>query len=284
MRDGAAASPDQGRAKRSLSQNFLVDPNLQRKILEALDPSASECVIEIGAGHGELGGRLVGRVARLVLVEKDDDLAGSLRAEFGDAAGVEVVHGDALELDLSGLVQRERRYRVLSNLPYSITSPLLFRILGMHPPALRIVVTIQREVAERLVAGPGSKTYGALSVGVQVRRAARIAFQVGRKAFRPVPTVDSAVVVLDPLADPLCPEEEAELRRLTRVAFGQRRKQLQKILRRAPEYLLPPDECAALARAFAFDPRDRPETLSPEQFRALARALMDRVEKGKRRP
>lgn len=276
-----AGAPQHRRAKRSLSQNFLVDRNLQEKILRELDPAPPDLVLEIGAGHGELGGRLVGRVADIVLVEKDDDLALGLRDRFAEEESVRVVHADALEVDLSTLVPSGRAYRVLSNLPYAITTPLLFRILDMRPPSQRVVVTVQREVAERIVAEPGSKTYGALSVGVQVRGTPRVAFTIGRKAFRPVPAVDSAVVVIDP--DPAAPvaEEESALRRLTRVAFGQRRKQLQKILRSAPEYRLSEEEVERLAATVGFDPRDRPENLYPQELRALARGLAAHVEKRK---
>ncbi len=274
-----ADAAEHRRAKRSLSQNFLVDRNLQKKILGELDAVPDDVVLEIGAGHGELGGRLAGRVAQVILVEKDDDLARELSDRFSGDPSVRMVHDDALEVDLSALIPAGRAYRVLSNLPYAITTPLLFRILDMRPAAERVVVTVQREVAERIVAGPGSKTYGALSVGVQVRGAPRVAFRVGRNAFRPVPAVDSAVVVIDP--DPGAPdaEEEAALRRLTRVVFGRRRKQLQKILRSAPEYRLSQQEVERLAATVGFDLRDRPETLDPGELRALARGLIRHVEK-----
>jgi 16S rRNA (adenine1518-N6/adenine1519-N6)-dimethyltransferase len=165
---------------------------------------------------------------------------------------------------------------VLSNLPYAITTPLLFRILELRPPPARVVVTVQMEVAERIVAPPGTKTYGALSVGVQVRGAAHVAFRIGRMAFRPVPAVDSAVVVIEPAPRALPAKEETALRQLTRVAFGWRRKQLQKILRSAPEYRLRPEEVTEVAVAVGFDARTRPETLDPATFLSLARAL-DRV-------
>jgi 16S rRNA (adenine1518-N6/adenine1519-N6)-dimethyltransferase len=276
-----ADAPEHRRAKRSLSQNFLIDQNLQEKILRELDAGPQDVVLEIGAGHGELGGRLAGRVAEVVLVEKDDDLAPELRDRFADHESVRVVHDDALEVDLSALIPAGRAYRVLSNLPYAITTPLLFRILDMRPPSERVVVTVQREVAERIVAEPGSKTYGALSVGVQVRGAPRIAFRIGRNAFRPVPAVDLAVIVID--SDPGAPaaEEKAALRRLTRVLFGQRRKQLQKILRSAPEYRLSEQDVERLAATVGFDPRDRPEQLHPGEMRALALGLIRHVEKRK---
>lgn len=279
-----AQPPGHQRAKRSLSQNFLIDPNLQRKIVHELGPAPAETVLEIGAGHGELSGRLVGGVEGLVLVEKDDELAAALERQFETDESVRVVHGDALELDLAALLPSGRPYRVLSNLPYAITTPLLFRILDMRPPAERVVVTVQREVAQRIVAAPGSREYGALSVGVQLRGEPHLAFRIGRKAFRPVPAVESAVVVIEPDPSAPRPAEEAELRRLTRVAFGQRRKQLQKILRTSPDYALSPTEVEQVARTVGFDPRVRPEALHPQEFRELARALAPHVEKHRRRP
>ncbi len=271
-------------AKRSLSQNFLVDPNLQKKIIRELEADSGDAVLEIGPGHGELSVLLADQVAELVLVEKDDDLVEDLRQRFAESGTVVVVHGDALRLDLSVLLAPERPHRVLSNLPYSITTPLLFRILEIRPPPARVVVTVQLEVAERIVASPGKKAYGALSVGVQTRGSAHIAFRLGRRAFRPVPGVDSATLVIDPDPRPLPADEEVALRRLTRVAFRGRRKQLQKILRSAPEYGLSPEAMEELAAGLGFDPRARPEVLSPQDFVDLARALQTGVEKRRKRP
>lgn len=264
------------RPKRSLSQNFLVDPNLRRKVVETLEAERGEVVLEIGAGHGELSALLVGRVARLVLVEKDEALAAGLAERWAERPEVAVVAGDALELDLARRVGGGGPLRVLSNVPYGITTPLIFRLLALRPLPVRYVLTVQREVAERIVALPGSRAYGALSVGVQIRAHARIAFALGRKAFRPVPAVDSAAVVLEPLKVRPEPDEEAALRELTRQAFGRRRKQLQRILRSLPEAPLSAPEAEAASRKIGSDPTARPETLSPAQFLALARLLLAR--------
>ena len=279
--DGGVSANDGARrpAKRSLSQNFLTDPNLRRKIVGELEAGPEDAVLEIGPGHGELSTLLVDRVAQLVLVEKDDGLAEELRHGFAGHAAVAVVHGDALRLDLSALLEPGRPSRVLSNLPYAITTPLLFRILAMRPPPARVVVTVQQEVANRIVASPGSKEYGALSVGVQVRGTARIALRIGRKAFRPVPRVDSATVVVEPASPPLDSADEAALRQVTRVLFRGRRKQLQKILRTSPEYRLTAAAVDALAARLGLDPWARPEVLSPSEILGLARALSSEVEK-----
>ena len=258
-------------AKRSLSQNFLVDPNLQRKIVEALEADPGDGVLEVGPGHGELTRHLVGRVARLVAVEKDDALAEELAERWGGRDDVRIVHGDALEADLASLVRPP--YRVLSNVPYGITSPLLFRFLDLTPAPARIVVTVQKEVGERVVAEPGGKTYGSLSVGVQARARASIAFAVSRRAFRPVPDVDSVTLVIEPDSECIRSLPEPALRDLTRAAFGRRRKQLQTILRKAPGYALAREEAEALCRDLGVEPRVRPEKLTPQTFVELARRL-----------
>jgi 16S rRNA (adenine1518-N6/adenine1519-N6)-dimethyltransferase len=261
------------RAKRSLSQNFLVDPNLRRKLVEELDASPSETVLEVGPGHGELGELLVGRVARLVLVEKDDRLAEILADRWGDRGDVVLVHADALDTDLAALVSDAPAYRVISNLPYSITSPLLFRFLELAPPPVRVVVLVQREVAERIVAGPGSRTYGALSVGVGTVARARIAFPVSRRAFRPVPRVDSAAVVLDPREDAPGREARAALRDLTRILFSRRRKQVRTSLRDAPTIARTTERIEEILSIVGIEPTARPETISPERLLRLAEGL-----------
>ncbi|WP_420634539.1 16S rRNA (adenine(1518)-N(6)/adenine(1519)-N(6))-dimethyltransferase RsmA [Candidatus Palauibacter sp.] len=259
------------RAKRSLGQNFLVDPNIQRKIVDELDPRPADTVLEVGAGHGELSRHLLDRCRRLVLVEKDRDLARELEARWGGRPGVEVVEGDALRLDLSAAARPDSPVRVVSNVPYNITSPLVFAFLGLDPAAGRIVITVQREVAERIVATPGSKAYGALSVGIQAIADAGLAFRVGRQAFRPVPAVDSAVVRLLPRPD-AAEVDRTALRRLTRACFNRRRKQLQKTLRTAPELGFEGDAAAVLTD-LSIDPAARPESLDPATFVALATRL-----------
>lgn len=259
-------------AKRSLSQNFLVDPNIRRKLVAELDAGAQEVVLEVGAGHGELSDLIAGTVHRLVLVEKDDRLAVELTDRFDHRADVEVVHADALETDLTALVG-VRGGRLISNVPYGITSPLIFHFLEMRPIPARMVLLVQKEVAERIASPAGSKIYGALSVGVQARARVRIAFQVGRQAFRPVPAVDSAAIVLEPRSSPLDPATQTDLRVLTRVAFSRRRKQLLRILRSAPEYDLPRDRIEQILESMGLSPQARPETLTPDEFVSLAGRL-----------
>ena len=269
-----AGKAERPRPKRALGQNFLVDPNIQRKIVRELDPQAVDVVLEVGPGHGELSQYLVGCCRRLILIEKDRDLAAGLRDRWGDRQDVDVVEGDALRLELSEFVREATAVRVVSNVPYNITSPLVFAFLRLDPAATRIVLTVQREVAERIVAPPGIKAYGALSVGVQAIAGASLAFRVGRQAFRPVPAVDSAVVRLEPRPDAAA-VDRAALRTLTRACFNRRRKQLQKTLRTAPELSFAGDVEEVLAQ-LSIDPAVRPEMLDPPTFVRLAAALQAR--------
>ena len=261
------------RAKKSLGQNFLVDPNLQRKIVDAVDPRPDDEILEIGPGTGALTQHLAGRAGRLVAVELDDDLARRLASDFAGAANVEVLHMDALELDRERHLREPRTAKIVGNIPYNITTPLIFRLLERPRPA-SIVLMIQKEVADRILAPPGEKAYGALSVGVRTVALVERLFNVGRGAFRPVPDVDSAVIRIVPFDPPsLSGDEEADVRALTRTAFAWRRKQLQKILRAAPDYGLAAERVAALQGETGIDMSARPETLEPEAFVALARAL-----------
>ncbi|MBI4408981.1 MAG: ribosomal RNA small subunit methyltransferase A [Gemmatimonadetes bacterium] len=262
------------RPKKSLGQNFLVDAGIQRRIVAALEPAPDDEVLEVGPGTGALTRHLAGTVRRLVLVELDDGLAAALRQEFAGSGGVDVVHGDILEVDLSTLFPEPARVKVIGNIPYNITSRLLFRLLERRARPARAVVMVQREVADRLLAAPGEKAYGALSVGVRAVADVERVLHVGRGAFRPVPEVDSTVLRITPHRPPeLSEREEADLRTLTRAAFGWRRKQLQKILRSAPAYGLAQAELDSLERATAIELGRRPETLSVEEFVRLARAL-----------
>jgi len=262
------------RAKRSLGQNFLVDPNAQRRIAESLEAGPETEVVEIGPGHGALTQHLAGTVRRLVLVELDDELAAALAAEFAGRGDVTVVHRDVLATDIAGLLERPEHARVVGNIPYNITTPILFHLLDTTPRPERIVVMIQKEVAERILAQPGGKTYGALSVAIRAVAEVERVLQVKRGAFRPVPDVDSTVIRITPrVPAPLTRDEERDLRELTRAAFGWRRKQLGTILRNAPEYALTPEELDALATAAGVTPDQRPETIDPRTFVTLSRAL-----------
>ena len=274
-------SPHEGghRAKKSLGQNFLVDASAQRRIVQSLGAGPDDEVLEIGPGRGALTRHLAGTVRRLVLVELDNELAPRLAAEFAGDPSVEVVHGDILDVPLERVSADPAGLLVIGNIPYNITTPILFSLLERRVRPRAIVLMVQREVADRILAEPGSKTYGALAVGVRAVADAERVLHVGRGSFRPVPDVESTVVRITPHVPPRLPqEEEGALRVLTRAAFGQRRKQFQRILRDA--YALSPAELEALGAALGFDLAQRPETFSPEEFIRLARALAARGGRG----
>jgi 16S rRNA (adenine1518-N6/adenine1519-N6)-dimethyltransferase len=266
---------DLPRAKRSLGQNFLIDANIQRRIVASLEAGPDDEVLEIGPGVGALTRHLAGRVRRLVLVELDNDLAARLTAEFAGDPTVEVINRDVLEVPLEEITADPASLRVIGNIPYNITTPILFGLLERRPRPREIVLMVQREVADRILEPEGSKTYGALAVGVRSVADAKRVLNVSREAFRPVPDVMSSVIRITPRQPPeLTPEEETALRTLTRAAFGQRRKQFQRILR--DFYRLAPEQIAELDGALGIDLRDRPETFSPAGFIQLSRELARR--------
>jgi 16S rRNA (adenine1518-N6/adenine1519-N6)-dimethyltransferase len=261
------------RLKKSLGQHLLADPRIQRRIVEALEPGPDDEVLEIGPGTGALTRHLVGRVGRLVLVELDPGFADALRTRYGDRPDVLVVTGDILRTAPAQLVENWERTKVVGNIPYGITSPLLAHLLEPRPRPARLVLTLQKEVAERLAAPPGSKTYGALTVGVRAVADVEVLFRIPRHAFRPAPKVDSATVRITPHRPPrLTPEEEADLRTLCRVAFAHRRKQILNTLRHRT-YGLEATRARTLLEEVGIPPTARPETLDVDRLLALARAL-----------
>ncbi|HYH80051.1 MAG TPA: 16S rRNA (adenine(1518)-N(6)/adenine(1519)-N(6))-dimethyltransferase RsmA [Longimicrobium sp.] len=270
---------DLPRAKRALGQNFLIDPNLQRKIVAAIEPGPNDEVLEIGPGVGALTRHLAGTVRRLVLVELDNGLAARLREEYAGDPSIEVVNEDVLDVPLERISSDPAALKVIGNIPYNITTPILFSLLERTPRPREIVLMVQREVADRILEPAGSKTYGALAVGVQAVADVSRVMNVSRDAFRPVPDVMSSVVRIVPHNPPrLTPQDEASLRELTRAAFQQRRKQFQRILRDA--YHLSVDDVEQVGRAAGMDLVQRPETFSPQKFIDLARVLRDRRRTG----
>jgi 16S rRNA (adenine1518-N6/adenine1519-N6)-dimethyltransferase len=234
---------------RRLGQHFLSDPRILGRIADALDPVPGETVLEIGPGKGSLTRVLLARALKVVAIEKDRKLAEGL-------AGVDVICGDALR------VEWPRGVKVIGNIPYYITSPLIEKALS-PPPRKCVVFLVQAEVADRLAAPPGGKTYGALSVGVQAVCRVEKLFEVAPGAFKPPPKVRSAVVRLTPLGAPLITAEEVgPFRVFVTACFSKRRKQLKNAV---------PGLNAAAIRALGFDPEVRAERLAPEAFVRLMR-------------
>ena len=256
---------------RRLGQHFLSDRHILSRIVDALDPAPDDVVLEIGAGEGSLTRELAPRVGRVVAIEKDRRLAhqcGMRNAECG-IENVEIVGGDALRLDWHALVIphsafRTPHFKVLGNIPYAITTPLIDKALTPPLPE-RIVFLVQAEVAARLVADPGSKAYGALTVGVQALCRVERLFTVKPGSFRPPPKVESAVVRLIPRPEPLVPLSHiGELRALAVACFAGRRKQLRNSVARATGQ--PPVVVSAVLRNLGLDPGTRPERLAPADF------------------
>jgi 16S rRNA (adenine1518-N6/adenine1519-N6)-dimethyltransferase len=194
-----------------------------------LAPEPTDTVVEIGPGRGVLTDLLIPRCGRLIAVEIDRDLVRHLRERYKGTPTVEIIEGDALETDWGAMARGS--YLLVGNLPYYITTPLLFRILAAPRPR-RAVLLVQREVAARLASTPASKEYGALTVNVQVTASVRVVARVSAGAFRPRPAVDSAIVLVTPLEHPvLGAGEETDFRRFVQSAFGMRRKQLLRVIR-----------------------------------------------------
>jgi 16S rRNA (adenine1518-N6/adenine1519-N6)-dimethyltransferase len=199
----------------------------------------------------------------------DRDLVPYLRARYAAAGNVEVIERDVLEIKLSDVAGPE--YLLAGNVPYYITTPILFHALE-HPRALRAVYLVQREVADRIVAAPGSRTYGALSVNVQAVARAELIGRVPAGAFRPPPAVESAIVRLTPRPDPVVAQSrESALRGLVQECFGLRRKQMRRVLRTVAR--LDVEAAERVLAAAGLDAEARPETLSPEDFARLLDAI-----------
>ena len=259
-------------AQHRFSQNFLADPDVLEAVLGAAAPQPGRRILEIGPGLGLLTGGLLAAGASVTAVELDRGLAAFLRERFAEPiadGALRLIEGDALDQDLVRLV--EPPYDVVANLPYHITSPILHALLGRAPRPSKLVLMVQREVAERVAAQPGRMSY--LSVFVQYHARVRIAFAVPAAAFEPAPSVESAVIVAEPYDadDRLDPDTEDELWRLVQGAFRERRKMLHNVLAR--QLPLEPARVAAALAAASIDPDRRPQTLAVGEWLALQAAL-----------
>jgi len=256
-------------ARKALGQHFLVNAAVVDRIVALADltPGADR-VLEIGPGLGALTARLADRAGTLWLVEVDRDLAARLRETYAAVAHVQVVEADVLGVDFAALLGPGPRAIAVANLPYNIATAVLAALLAQPGCFRRLVVMVQREVAERLRATPGSKTYGALSVLTQAAADVRRGFRVGPDAFVPRPKVDSEVLCLEPYTTPpVAIGDAGGFRRVVLAAFNQRRKQLGNSLAGVLA-----DPVAAL-HGLGIDPTRRAETLTLAEFAAVAAAV-----------
>lgn len=259
---------------KSLGQNFLVDESALRKIIEIAEISRDEAVLEVGPGLGGLTCQLAAQARRVVAVELDDRLIPILEQELASFFNVQLIQGDILAQNPAELFD-ERGYLVVANIPYYITSILIRHLLESSLKPSRLILTVQREVAERICAQPGELSLLALSV--QVYGQPQIRARIPAGAFYPAPTVESAVVRVDIYATPRIPAPQMDaFFRLTKAGFSQKRKTLSNAL--AASLAWPKQEVVAMLLAAQIDPRRRAETLSLEEWNSLTQVYADEVD------
>jgi 16S rRNA (adenine1518-N6/adenine1519-N6)-dimethyltransferase len=258
---------------RALGQHFLRDRSVADRIVDLVAPTARDLVVEIGPGRGALTETLAARAGRLLALEIDPELAARLRERMAGAAHVEIRHADAHRFDYPGLralvPDPGGRLLAVGNLPYSVGKPILAALVEAAPPIDEMALMLQKEVAERVAAAPGGKTYGALSVLTQIRCAVRLAFAVPPGAFSPPPQVDSAVLHLAAHRPPPVPvADPARFAMVVRAAFSQRRKSLANAL--AGGLGIGTQAARRLVESAGLDTARRAETLSVAEFARLA--------------
>ncbi len=254
------------KARKRFGQNFLHDPGVIGRIVQAVAPSREDHLVEIGPGQGAITEQFLPRVGRLDAVELDRDLVRLLESRYADREHFHLHSADALKFDFCALATEGEKLRVVGNLPYNISTPLLFHLLENSQCIRDMHFMLQKEVVERMVAGPGSKTYGRLSVMLQIRCQVRMLFPIGPGAFNPPPKVDSAFVRLVPYSAPRHGVTDmSRFGQLVTRAFSQRRKTLRNTLKG----LVSPDAMAACN----IDPSARAEQLNLQDFACLSNTL-----------
>ncbi len=259
---------------RALGQHFLLDETVSERMVALIQPTSRDLVVEIGPGRGALTGRLARAAGKLVALEADQALASALRERFAGVSHVEIRDADARTFDYASLAglkpEAGGRVIVAANLPYSVAKPILQALVEARPAVDEMALMLQKEVAERIDASPGGRTYGSLSVLTQVSCESQLVFTVPPGAFRPPPQVDSAVVHLRRRREPLVSAgEAARFRTVVLAAFGQRRKNLANAL--AAGLGIAAERARSLCDSAEVDPGRRAETLTIEEFARLAR-------------
>lgn len=262
----------------TMGQHLLIDPNMQRKIVDFLSPGPKDIILEIGPGLGALTGEILQRGASVIAIEKDKRFIPILQEELGGyGTKFEIISGDVLETDFKKIPGRGRsRFKVISNLPYYITAPILLKLVSARSFFSEAVLTMQKEVAQRLAAFPGTKHYGRLTLAVRYGAEVEPGFDIPKTCFTPVPEVDSSVLRLAFHEGPqlLKPAEEKFLFDLIRTAFSQRRKTLLHVLVRDRQVGLAREALVSIFKALGFSETVRGEELLLKDFIALAKKLL----------
>ena len=260
--------------RKKYGQNFLVDENILTKIIDAAGINPQDSVLEIGPGLGTMTFVLAERAQDVTAVEIDALLIPILQKHFLDLSNIRLIHGDALKTDWSSLFTPDQEIIVVANLPYYITSPLIEEMLKAPFKLKKMVILVQKEVGERLVAKPGSNSYGSLSVFVQSGALVEWVCSVPRGVFYPTPKVDSAVISITPKADLRQTIESKETLELTcRAIFGQRRKTLHNALLNSPHWTLSSEELAEVWNHIDYSDSLRGEVLHPDQIVKLSNQI-----------
>lgn len=264
--------------QKKFGQNFLIDGHVLDKIIAGAGVTKDDMVLEIGPGIGTMTQYLAEAAGKVVAVEIDRNLLPILQETLADYDNVKVIHADVLSLDLEKLVQEEnggRPIKVVANLPYYITTPIIMALFEQHVPLSNVTVMVQKEVAARMKSGPGSKDYGALSLAVQYYAEPYIVANVPCNCFMPRPNVDSAVIRLTRYEEPpVQVKDEKMLFKIIRASFNQRRKTLQNGLNNSSELNFTKDQIAAAIAEAGFSPSVRGEALTLEQFAKLTDILL----------
>lgn len=265
--------------QKRFGQNFLIDSHVLDKIVNAAGITQDDCVLEIGPGIGTMTQYLAEHAGRVVAVEIDTNLLPILEETLKDYSNVTVINEDILKVDMNQLVKeynQGRPIKVVANLPYYITTPIIMGLFESNVPIENITVMVQKEVADRMQVGPGSKDYGALSLAVQYYASPYIVANVPPNCFIPRPNVGSAVIRLTRYQEPPVQVKDTALMfRLIRASFNQRRKTLQNGLNNSPELSFSKEEIAAVIESLGLPAAVRGEALTLEQFAALANAFSD---------
>ena len=265
--------------QKKFGQNFLIDGHVLDKIIAGAGVTKDDMVLEIGPGIGTMTQYLAEAAGKVVAVEIDRNLLPILQETLSDYDNVKVIHADVLSLNLEKLVQEEnggRPIKVVANLPYYITTPIIMALFEQHVPLANVTVMVQKEVAARMKSGPGSNDYGALSLAVQYYAEPYIVANVPCNCFMPRPNVDSAVIRLTRYEEPpVQVKDEKMLFKIIRASFNQRRKTLQNGLNNSSELNFTKDQIAAAIAAAGFSPSVRGEALTLEQFARLTDILLN---------